>query len=167
MNFSNELQQIQQSGYALVSSKLGVDLYPGSDELLFNLGYFLILAEQSEQGRAYARQVAGNYERPLVYFKRAFAANPGGVMAASTFLDSGRRWLRRPEMHNAALELVNDGIVLHPKNAALHELLGDLLIRKGQTEQAATTFRTAYQLDPKLAKGATLEEYVSARMKVN
>ena len=66
-----------------------------------------------------------------------------------------------------ALELVGDGIELHPKNAALLELLGDLLIRKGQTEQAASNFRTAYQLDPKLGKGATLEEYVASRMKVN
>jgi predicted Zn-dependent protease len=70
-------------------------------------------------------------------------------------------------MHNAALELVGDGIELHPKNAALRELFGDLLIRKGQTEQAAGSFRMAYQLDPKLGKGASLEEYVAARVKVN
>jgi predicted negative regulator of RcsB-dependent stress response len=50
---------------------------------------------------------------------------------------------------------------------AKHELLGDLLIRKGQTEQAASSFRMAYQLDSKLGKGATLEAYVAARMKVN
>jgi CubicO group peptidase (beta-lactamase class C family) len=166
-DFSNELQRIQQSGLALGASKLGVDLYPYADELLFNLGYFLILAEQTDEGRAWARRVAGDYERPLVYFKRAYAANPNGVMAAQTFLDLGRRWLRRPEMLGAALEFVSDGITLHPKNAALHELLGDLQVRKGQAEQAATNFRLAYQLDPKLAKGATLEDYVAARMKIN
>jgi CubicO group peptidase (beta-lactamase class C family) len=166
-DFTNDLQRIQQGEFSLVSSKLGVDLYPHSDELLFNLGYYLIVFEQTEQGRAAARRLVGNYERPLVYFKRAFAVNSGGVMAAPTFLDSGRRWLRNPQMHDAALQLIGDAIVLHPKNAALHELLGDLLIRKGRTEQAATSFRTAFQLDAKLAKGATLEEYVTARMKIN
>jgi tetratricopeptide (TPR) repeat protein len=166
-DFTGDLQRIQRGEFALVSSKLGVDLYPTSDELLFNLGYFLLMAEQSEEGRSIARRMAGNYERPLVYFKRAFGANPNGVMAAGTFLDLGRRWLRPPEMHNAALELVGDGIELHPKNAALRELFGDLLIRKGQTEQAAGSFRMAYQLDPKLGKGASLEEYVAARVKVN
>jgi hypothetical protein len=40
-------------------------------------------------------------------------------------------------------------------------------VRKGQSDQAATNFRTAYQLDPAVAKGATLEEYLAARMKVN
>jgi tetratricopeptide (TPR) repeat protein len=166
-DFSRDFQRIQLGEFSLTSSKIGVDLYPTSDELLFNLGYFLIVFEQSKEGRDAARRIAGNYERPLVYFKRAFAANPHGVMAPQTFLDLGRRWLRRSEMHAAAVEFVTDGIVLHPKEAALYELLGDLLIRKGQSEQAATNFRTAYQLDPKLAKGATLEEYVAARMKIN
>ena len=166
-DFTNDLQRIQQGESALVATRLGVDLYPRSDELLFNLGYFLIIYEQTEQGRAAARRLAGDYERPLVYFKRAFDANPGGVMAARTFLDLGRRWLRNPQMHDAALQFVSDGITLHPKNAALHELLGDLLIRKGRIEPAANSFRMAYQLDSKLAKGATLEEYVAARMKIN
>ena len=69
-------------------------------------------------------------------------------------------------MHNAAIEFITAGITLHPKNAALHELLGDLLVRKGQAEQAATNFRKAYELDPKLAKGVSVEEYVSTRMKI-
>jgi len=166
-DFSEALQRIQQGELALTSSKLGVDLYPYSDELLFNLGFFLIMAEQSAEGRAAIKRLVGDYERPLVYFKRAFEANPSGVIAPQTFLDIGRRWVRRPELHNAALEFVSNGISLHPKNAALHELLGDVLIRKGQTDQAATNFRAAYQLDPKLGKGATLEEYVAARMKIN
>lgn len=166
-DFTDDLQRIQQGEFALVASKIGVDLYPHSDELLFNLGYFLILAEQTEQGRAAARRIAGQYERPLIYFKRAFEANPYGVMAAKTFLDLGGRWLRRPEMHGAALEFVTDGIALHPKQGALYELLGDLLFRRGQTDQAINNFRMAYQLDPKLGKGTTLEEYIAARTKLN
>ena len=86
-DFSIELQRIQQGEAALVATKLGVDFYPTSDELLFNLGYFLIMTERTEQGRAIAKRLLGDYERPLVYFKRAFAANPGGVMAAPTFID--------------------------------------------------------------------------------
>lgn len=166
-DFSPELQRIQQGDAALASSKLGVDLYPHSDELLFNLGYFLIIAEQTDQGRESAHRLAGAYERPVVYFRRAFESNPKGVMGAGTFLDLGRRWLKRPEMSGAAIEFVSAGIELHPKEAALFELLGDLLMKKGQKDQASGNFRTAYQLDPKLGKGATLEEYVAARTKVN
>lgn len=166
-DFTNDLQRLQQGKFSLVSSKIGVDLYPTSDEVLFNFGYFLILFEQSKEGREAARQIAGNYERPLVYFKRAFAENPNGVMRAQTFLDLGRRWLQRPQMHAAALEFVADGIVLHPKEGALYELLGDLLIRNGQGEQAANNFKMAYQLDANLGKGATLEDYVATRMKIN
>ena len=70
-------------------------------------------------------------------------------------------------LHDAALDVVGDAGVLHPKNAALHELFGDLSVRKGLTEQAGNAFRTAYQLDSKLGKGATLEEYVASRMKTN
>jgi tetratricopeptide (TPR) repeat protein len=165
-DFSDQLQRIQQGEDALVAVKLGADLYPGSDELLFNLGYFLIIAEQTEAGRTAARRLVGEYERPLVYFKRGFEANPNGVMAAGTFLDLGRRWLRNPQWHSAAIEFVGAGVVLYPKNAALHELLGDLLIRKGQAEQASISFRKAYELDPRVAKGAPLEEYVAARMKI-
>ena len=113
------------------------------------------------------RKLLGEYERPLVYFQRAFESNPGGVMAAGTFLDLGRRWLRRPEMQVAAIEFVGAGIALHPKNGSLHELLGDLLLKKGQSDQAMSNFRTAYQLDPKLGKGASIDEYVAARMKGN
>ena len=39
-------------------------------------------------------------------------------------------------MGGAVLELVTDGITLHPKQAALYELLGDLLFQQGQTDQA-------------------------------
>jgi len=164
-DYSNVLQGIQQGEAAIRASKLGVDLYPNSDELLFNLGYFLLIGEQTEEGRKVILGLIGSHDRPLNYFKRAFASNPNGVMAARTFLDLGRRWLTRLEMHGVALEFVSNGIELHPQHAALNELLGDLLIRKGQPDQAATAFRKAYQLDPTLGKGATLEEYVAARMK--
>jgi hypothetical protein len=42
---------------------------------------------------------------------------------------------------------------------------GDLLLRKGQNDQALSNFRLAYQLDPKLAMGASLDEYIAGRMK--
>jgi len=165
-DFTAKLQPIQQGEASLTAAKLGVDLYPTSDELLFNLGYFLIIAEQMNGGRAAAQRLLGSYERPLVYFQRAFESNPNGVMVVGTFLDLGRRWLRRPEMHGAALELVNAGVALHPKSGALFELLGDLQLRKGQTDQAIANFRKAYELDPKLGNGASVDDYVAARMKV-
>ena len=166
-DFTGDLQRVQQGDSALASSKLGVDLYPNSDEVLFNLGYFLIIFEQSEEGKTTARRLLGDYERPLVYFRRAYEANPNGVMAPGTFLDLGRRWLRRPETFGAASEFINAGLELHSKNAALHELLGDLMLKRGQRDAAIENYRKAYQLDPKVAKGASLEEYVAARIKIN
>ena len=166
-DFTVDLQRIQQGEAALIASKLGADLYPTSDEVLFNLGYFLITWEQTNEGRATARRLLGDYERPIVYFRRAFESNPSGVMAAGTFLDLGRRWLRRPEAQTAAIELVGAGIELHPKSGALHELYGDLLLRKGQPDQARANFLKAYELDSRLAKGASMEDYVASRMKVN
>ena len=166
-DFTMDLQRVQQGDSALASSKLGVDLYPNSDEVLFNLAYFLIMAEQTEQGRSTAKRMLGDYERPLVYFRRAYEANPNGVMGAGTFLDLGRRWLRRAEMFGAANDFITAGLELHPKNAALHELFGDLMLKRGQKDAAIENYRKAYQLDPKVAKGATLEEYVAARTKIN
>ena len=166
-DFSADLQRVQQGEAALGSSKLGVDLYPNSDEVLFNLAYFLIMAEQTEQGKMTARRLIGEYERPLVYFRRAYEANPNGVMGPGTFLDLGRRWLRRPEMFGAANDFINAGLELHSKNAALHELLGDLMFKRGQKDAAIENYRKAYQLDPQVAKGASLEEYVAARTKTN
>ena len=109
----------------------------------------------------------GGHEKPLVYFRRAYEANPNGVMAAGTFLDLGRRWLRRPEMLGAANDFLIAGLDLHPKSAALHELFGDIVLKRGQRELAIENYRKAYQLDPKVAKGATVEDYVAARMKAN
>ena len=165
-DFTADLQRVQQGDSALSSSKLGVELYPNSDEVLFNLGYFLIVFEQTEAGRAATRRL-GQHEKPLVYFRRAFEANPNGVMAAATFLDLGRRWLRRPEMLGAANDFVIAGLDLHPKSAALHELFGDVALKRGQRELAIENYRKAYQLDPKVGKGASLDDYVATRTKVN
>lgn len=163
-DFTHQLQPIQQGMPALYASKLGVDLYPHSDELLFNWAYFAIITEQTEEGRAALKQVAPQAERPVAYFKRAHAANPRGVMRAATFLDIGRRWLARPQMYPAAVAFVSAGLEVHPAEAALHELLGDFLTRKGERERAAESYRKAFGLDPKLGKGATAEEYVAARL---
>lgn len=70
-------------------------------------------------------------------------------------------------MYGAATEFISAGLELHPNQAALYELMGDLLLRKGQTDQALVNYRKAFELDPKLAKGGTLEEYVAARTKPN
>jgi tetratricopeptide (TPR) repeat protein len=163
-DFTNAIQPIQQGLAAFKATKLGVDLYPHSDELLFNWGYFIILGEQSEQGRAALKQVAPGYERPAVYFKRAVEANLDGVMRARTFLDLGGRWLKRAEMTDAGVEFVSAGTKLHPQDAARLELLADFLLRKGLTARATESYRKAFGLDPKLGRGATVDEYVARKL---
>ena len=164
-DYTSSIQPIQQGVAALKAHKLGVDLYPNSDELLFNWAYFIILSELSPEGRAALKQVAGEYERPPVYFRRAFESNPDGVMRAATFLDIGGRWLARPQLTDAGVELVGAGAALHPRNAALREMLGDFHARKGRVDVASENYRQAYALDPALAKGSSADEYVAGKIK--
>ena len=165
-DFMNLIQPIQQGGVAVFKAqKLGVDLYPHSDELLFNWGYFIILGEMTPEGRATLKEVAGEYERPLAYFRRAYESNPDGVMAAKTFLDLGGRWLNQPRFAGAGAEFVGAGVALYPKDAKLREMLGDFLARKGKTDEAAANYRAAYGIDPALAKGLSADEYVASRLK--
>jgi CubicO group peptidase (beta-lactamase class C family) len=162
-DYISDIQPIQQGAVALKSAKLGVDLYPYSDELLFNWGYFIILSEQSEQYRAALKTVAPGYERPAVYFRRAFESNPDGVMRARTFLEIGSHWLKQPEMTAAGVEFISATVDLHTKNAALYEMLGDFHARAGRKGDAEADYRRAFALDPSVAKGATLDEYLKAR----
>jgi CubicO group peptidase (beta-lactamase class C family)/tetratricopeptide (TPR) repeat protein len=162
-DYVSDIQPIQQGMVALKSAKLGIDLYPYSDELLFNWGYFVILSELSEQGRAALNQTAPGYERPIVYFRRAFESNPDGVMAARTFLDIGGRWLKRPEMTNAGVEFLSAAAELHTKNAAVYEMLGDFHARAGRKAEAEADYRKAFELDPTIAKGATLDAYLASK----
>jgi CubicO group peptidase (beta-lactamase class C family) len=165
-DFMNNIQPIQQGGLSVFKAqKLGVDLYPYSDELLFNWGYFILLGEMTAEGRAALKAAAGEYERPLAYFRRAYESNPDGVMRAGTFLDLGGRWLNRPPFYDAAVEFVGAGVALHPKDAKLRELLGDFLARKGQPDAAAESYRAAYTIDPSLAKGLSSDDYVAQRLK--
>jgi CubicO group peptidase (beta-lactamase class C family) len=164
-DYTGEIQPIQAGLAALKATKLGVDLYPQSDELLFNWAYFIILTERSPEGRAALKTLAGDYERPIVYFRRAFESNPEGVMSARTFLDLGGRWLGRPQFYDAGVEFVGAGAQLHPKDARLRELLGDFLARQGKPDSAAENYRAAYNIDPTLAKGLSADEYVAGRLK--
>ncbi|HYH84131.1 MAG TPA: hypothetical protein VEX60_01535, partial [Pyrinomonadaceae bacterium] len=137
---------------------------PYSDELLFNWAYFIILSELSEQGRAALKEVAPGYERPVVYFKRAFESNPNGVMRAKTFTDIGARWLGRPEMAQAGLEYLGAGVEIHPNSAALQEMLGDFQLRKGEKARAEESYRKAFALDANAGKGASVDEYVARKL---
>ena len=164
-DFTGDIQPIQQGLVALKAHKLGVELYPHSDELLFNWGYFIILTELSPEGRAALKEVAGEYERPLAYFRRAHESNPAGVMRVKTFLDIGGRWLTRPQLTDAGIEYIGAAVALYPKDAAAREMLGDFLARKGRAAEAAEHYRQAYALDPALGKGLSADDYAAGRLK--
>jgi tetratricopeptide (TPR) repeat protein len=166
-DFTADIQPIQSGFVALKSAKLGVDLYPHSDELLFNWGYFIILSERSPEGVAALKAVMADYERPAVYFRRAFESNPDGVIRAQTFLDIGGRWLGRPQFTDAGVEFVGAGVQLHPRHAALRVLLGDFLVLKGRPDSAAENYHEAYNIDPSLAKGLPVDEWVRSKLKLD
>lgn len=158
------LQPIQQDIAALKAPKLGVDLYPSSDELLFNLAYFIIVYGQSEGGRAAIKAVVPDHEPPAAYLRRAFESNPDGVMRAQTFLDIGDGWLKRPDRTGAGVELLGAAAVLHTKDAAVQEMFGDFLVRAGRKADAEANYRKAFALDPNVAKGSTLDAYLAGKI---
>jgi tetratricopeptide (TPR) repeat protein len=165
-DFTADIQPIQRGGVAVFKAqKLGVDLYPRSDELLFNWGHFILLGELTPEGRAALKQVVGEYERPLAYFRRAYESNPDGVIRPQTFLRTGGGWLKNPSMTDAGLEYVGAAVALYPRDAALREMLGDFLARKGRLQEAAESYRAAYNIDPTIAKGLTADDYVAQRLK--
>jgi CubicO group peptidase (beta-lactamase class C family) len=166
-DYTRDIQPIQSGLAALKAAKLGVDLYPHSDELLFNWGFFIILSELSPEGRAALKAVAGDYERPVVYFRRAYESNPEGVMRAQTFLDIGGRWLGRPQFTDAGVELLLAGVELHPRDVALRVMLGDYFVRKGRPDSAAENYHEAYKIDPNVAKGLPVDEWVRGKLKVD
>ncbi|HEX6625056.1 MAG TPA: hypothetical protein VF064_15200, partial [Pyrinomonadaceae bacterium] len=78
--------------------------------------------------------------------------------------DLGGRWLKQPRMHNAAFEFIGAGVELHPQHSALRELFADLLLKMGRRDEAAESYRKAFALDPMIGKGATVEDYVAAKL---
>lgn len=162
-DFTSDIQPIQTGIVALHAGKLGVDLYPRSAELNFNWGFFIVLTEDTEEGRTLFRNTIGAHEPALVYFKRAMEANPEGDARAKTFLDITKNWANRPEMLTRGIALLRIAVDLHPKEAALHERLGDFLVRKGQQEEAAASYRKALALDPRLAPGMDAETFVARK----
>jgi CubicO group peptidase (beta-lactamase class C family) len=163
-DFTTDIQPIQSGIVALKSHKLGIDLYTHSDELLFNWGFFIIVSEISPEGRAALKQHAGDYERPAFYFKRAFEANPHGVMRPKTFTDIAARWLARPQMHDAGIALLGAGIEVHPADAALRAMLADFLLKKGQKTEAVEQYRKAFALDPNFGKGVSADDYIARKL---
>ena len=158
------LQPIQQGIDALKAPKLGVELYPTSDDLLFNLAYYIITFGQSEQGLAAVKAVVPDHEPPAVYLRRAYEANPGGVMRAQTFLDIGGGWRNRPDRVNAGVEFLGAAAELYTKDAAVQEMFGDFLMRAGRKDEAVAQYKKAFALDPKVAKGSTLEAYLAGKI---
>lgn len=158
------LQPIQQGIAALKAPKLGVELYPWSDELLFNLAYYILTFSQFEEGRAAVKTVLPEHETPAAYFRRAYEANPDGVMSAKTFLDIGAGWLKRPERINAGVEFLGAASGLHTKNAAVQEMFGDFLMLAGRKAEAEAQYRKAFALDSAIAKGSTLDAYLAGKL---
>jgi CubicO group peptidase (beta-lactamase class C family) len=163
-DYTGELQPIQQGIAAIKAPKLGVELNPYSDELLFNLAYYIITFGGSEEGRAAVKAVFPDHESPAVYLRRAFESNPDGVMRARTFLDIGAGWLKRPERTGAGVEFLGAAVELYPKDAALREMLGDFRARAGRKDEAAADYRKAFELDPGVAKGSTLDAYLARKL---
>jgi CubicO group peptidase (beta-lactamase class C family) len=135
---------------SLKAVKLGVDLYPESARANLVWGLFLLLINQTEEGRAAVQKTVVEKEPPLTYFKRSIEIDPEGVGSAGSLNQVARSWIGERDRMGDAETLLKLAIELHPQSGSLHEALGELYLKKGLKDQAIGSYQRALQLDPNL-----------------
>jgi Flp pilus assembly protein TadD len=61
------------------------------------------------------------------------------------------------------VEFLGAAAELYADNAAVQEMFGDFLMRAGRKDEAAARYRKAFELDPAIAKGSTLDAYLASK----
>jgi tetratricopeptide (TPR) repeat protein len=87
---------------------------------------------------------SGNFSAGFSHYQDALRLEPASVRARVNYADA----LRRAGDDARGLQVLEQGIVLAPDDAALHHSLGLLLVRQGQLDVAVDELRKAVQLEP-------------------
>jgi CubicO group peptidase (beta-lactamase class C family) len=130
---------------ALQAAQLGVELYSEAAQL--NGMYGLALIINGDAARA---------EAPL---RKAASINPTGGASASGLNNNARQFadLGRPDQAIAILEVAT---VLYPKDANLHDSLGEFHLRKGEKAKALEHYKKALELNPEFPNASAAREIV-------
>jgi CubicO group peptidase (beta-lactamase class C family) len=131
--------------HALKASKLAFDLYP---ELApANFGYGVVLALSGDSINSQER------------LRKAASLNPNGPANANG-LNSVVYQFVGVGMVDEAMLLLRTAIELYPKDANLHDSMGEFLLRKGDKVKALESYQKALELDPNFFNAAVAREVV-------
>ncbi|HET7286691.1 MAG TPA: tetratricopeptide repeat protein, partial [Pyrinomonadaceae bacterium] len=130
---------------ALKAAKLAFELYP---ELApANFGYGVVLALTGDSVKAQER------------LRKAASLNPNGPANANG-LNNVVYQFAGVGMVDEAMALLRTAIALYPKEANLHDSMGEFLLRKGDKLKALESYQKALELDPNFFNAAVAREVV-------
>ena len=92
--------------------------------------------------RCYAE--SKNYRESIKYFEKALRTRPGWIEAVRDFSDV----LVKCQKNSSAQELVERTIKMHPQNAELLCILGNIFLSQFDYDNAAKTFEKAEEINP-------------------
>jgi tetratricopeptide (TPR) repeat protein len=136
----NVYAQSQQHAKAALTYKLALDANAGYDEIYYNLG----AVEASHLGRL---------EQAIDHFRVSHWINP---LSAEIYTSLGNLYLADAARHmNAALALLEQGVVLYPNNPAHWSNLGFLYAKSGRFADAERAYSRALVINPGFAQAQT------------
>jgi len=107
-------------------------LYPDSPGILASL--------------AFVQLRKGNIKLSRNLFKKAFKIDPESDAVSPRFFGSLARHLEQRKKVKALFTLASIALELHPTNAEVHKVVGDLYLETGQKEKAIEYYRKAISL---------------------
>jgi CubicO group peptidase (beta-lactamase class C family)/tetratricopeptide (TPR) repeat protein len=147
-NLIERLLAIQSGMPALSAGKLAVTLYPESARTNGNWGLFVMLVNQTPEGREALKKVSGEFEEALPYFKKSLELNPDGFASAKILTQIANSWVTQGNRLNDVITLLKIAVELHPQDAGVYSLLGEVYSKKDQKTEAMETLKKAIELDP-------------------
>jgi CubicO group peptidase (beta-lactamase class C family) len=154
-NFVNQLGEIQYGAEGIKAARLSVQLYPDSARANGNYGLFLLLGDSTEERRKLFRQVLGELEPALPYFKKSLALEPNGFASTAILARIASQWVLSDRLDDA-LMLFQFAAELHPRAAAFPTGVCEVYRRKGDKQKALEACQKALALDPNFAQAKDL-----------
>lgn len=130
---------------ARTAGQLAMDLYPEAAAANFAFGMASLLS--GEQAVA------------MGALKKSATLNPNGAASAGG-LNNAAYQLAGAGMVDEAMTVLRAAIELHPKEANLHDSLGEFQLRKGEKDKALESYRKALELNPDFPNAANAREMV-------
>ena len=147
-DFFNVTRQFALKGdhaNALKWSQLAVELYPEAPMSNFLVGFSYIINGDSTRGRA--------------ALKKTLSIEPNGPASAGS-LNNVAYQLGGVGRTDDAIAILKAAIELHPKEANLHDSLGEFQLKKGDKAKALESYKKALELNPNFGNAEKAREIV-------